>query len=133
MNNLPETDIFGEPIRFSWRRFGGYECSSRGDRRFSAFYARLSDGLSIEEHYQCGIKGYPDMKSGKGKPPLKAYSRDELWQAYLSLWKRWAADHPAEIEELRKKAQEWGYILSDRFATSDINQARALACILNGS
>ena len=33
-------------MKFQWARFakGGYECSSKGDKRFSAFYALLSDG-----------------------------------------------------------------------------------------
>ena len=38
----------------------GYEVSSAGDKRFSAFYAKLKDGRSIEKAYQ-EAKG-----SGKG-------------------------------------------------------------------
>jgi hypothetical protein len=29
-----------------------YEVSSRGDKRFSALYAKLSDGRTIEQAYQ---------------------------------------------------------------------------------
>ena len=43
---------------YTWSRRGGYECSSKGDKRFSAFTARLPDGRTIEEHYQCDIKSY---------------------------------------------------------------------------
>jgi hypothetical protein len=39
--------------------------------------------------------------------------------------------HPQEIEELRYRAAKCGYVLRDRFATSHVNQARALAQILN--
>lgn len=31
-------------VNYTWQRYGGYEVSSRGDKRFSAFYARLADG-----------------------------------------------------------------------------------------
>lgn len=51
-----------------------YEVSTQGDRRFSAFVARLRDGRTIEEAYQLDIKGYrsfsDDVKYGKGKLPL---------------------------------------------------------------
>ena len=49
----------------------GYEVSSKGDKRFSALYARMLDGRTIEEHYQCDVKGYDvggtNWKLGKGK------------------------------------------------------------------
>lgn len=110
----------------------GYEVSSHGDRRFSALEARLSDGRTVEMHYQCDVKGYDpggtDWRLGKGKPPLDQQPRD-LWDAYLRLWQRWAAEHPDLIEDLRAKAV--GRVLTDRFATSPICQARALAYILN--
>lgn len=35
----------------------GYEVSSSGDKRFSALFAKMADGRTIEEHYQCDIKG----------------------------------------------------------------------------
>ena len=60
---------------FTWNRYGGYECSSKGDSRFSAFNAIMPDGRTIEQHYQCGVKGYQpggtNWKLGKGKPPLR--------------------------------------------------------------
>lgn len=42
---------------YTWKRYGGYEVSSHGDKRFSAFNAIMSDGRSIECHYQCDVKG----------------------------------------------------------------------------
>lgn len=44
-------------MTFSFARFApagarSYECSSAGDRRFSALYAYLDDGRSIEEAFQ---------------------------------------------------------------------------------
>lgn len=122
-------------MQFTWKRYGGYECSSKGDRRFSAFNARMPDGRSIEEHYQCDVKGYDpggrNWRLGKGKPPKNPYTPDELWNAYLELWRTWAEHHPALIEELRVLASRYNNVLSDRFASTPINQARALAEILN--
>jgi|ETNmetMinimDraft_35_1059890.scaffolds.fasta_scaffold81225_2 hypothetical protein len=120
-------------ITITYKRYGGYDCSTRGDKRFSAFYAKLPDGRNIEEHYQCDIKGYDvggrNWRLGKGKPPKML--RD-TWLEYLNLWKQWAKLNPELIDELRIKARNHNNILSDRFANTNINQARALAIILNG-
>lgn len=119
----------------SWKRYGGYEVSTKGDKRFSAFCAVLPDGRTVEEWYQCDVKGYQpggrNWRLGKGKPPLDP-SKD-LWSEYLALWKTWAATHPAEIAELRTLVTRSGNVISDRFASSNVNQARALAEILNGN
>ena len=118
-------------MTYTWSRYGGYECSSVGDKRFSAFSAYLPDGRSIEEHYQCDVKEYDpggrNWKRGKGRPPLDK-SKD-LWGEYKALWVQWAAAHPDLIADLRARAT--GGVLSDHFATSPINQAHALAEILN--
>lgn len=119
--------------KFTWKQNDGYECSSKGDKRFSAFYAKLEDGRSIEEHYQCDVKGYDpggkNWKLGKGKPALNANT--DLWAGYLSLWKRWAKLNPLPIEDLRELAAKTNYELTDQFATSPVNQANALCDILN--
>lgn len=110
----------------------GYEVSSVGDRRFSALFARLSDGRTIEEAYQLDVKGYraisDNWRDGKGKPPLR--DGVDPWPEYLALWSRWASENPRLIEDLRAKAA--GRVLTDCFANSPISQARALAAILNG-
>lgn len=118
--------------RFVWSRYTGYECSSRGDARFSAFQARLDDGRTIEEHYQCDVKGYDvggtNWRLGKGKPPLRPLDEDALWEKYLNLWRQWADTHEDLLEELAFRS--YG-ILSDQFATTPVNQAHALTVILN--
>lgn len=118
---------------FTWARYGGYEVSSKGDRRFSAFNAIMPDGRSIEQHYQCDVKGYDpggrNWRLGKGRPPLDT-SKD-LWGEYLALWRQWAQHNPRLIEELYDLASSHGAVLSDRFATTPVNQAHALATILN--
>lgn len=120
-------------MEFSWKRHGGYEVSTRGDARFSAFNARLSDGRTIEQHYQCDVKGYDpggrNWRLGKGKPPLDR-SKD-LWSEYLALWRRWAEDNLQLMRELYVAAKRHGGVLSDRFASTEVNQARALAHVLN--
>lgn len=99
----------------------GYEVSSRGDKRFSAMYAKLKDGRTIEDAYQ-EAKG-----SGKGQPAKDPNFK--YYATYLGLWKQWAKENPKLIEELRTKAE--GKTLTDQFASTDNNQARALADILN--
>ena len=118
---------------YIWKRFGGYEVSSQGDKRFSAFNARMPDGRSLECHYQCDVKGYDmggtNWRLGKGKPPLDR-SKD-MWAEYLALWKTWVKDNMPLVLELKRKVDEHGGVLSDRFASTSVNQARALACVLN--
>lgn len=121
--------------KIKWQRYDGYEVSSVGDKRFSALNAKLKDGRTIEEHYQCDIKGYDvggtKWRLGKGKPPLTKISKELLFAEYMSLWKQWAKLNPLLIKELYGKVVERGCIISDNFATSEINQANALAIILN--
>lgn len=123
-----------------WAGHGGigYEVSSRGDKRFSAFNARMPDGRSIEEWYQCDIKGYDiggtNWRAGKGKSPVFPYPADHLWQMYLALWRIWTINNGELIVELQKHASEHNNTLVDNFAPNtpnSINQARALATILN--
>ncbi len=117
---------------YDWMRISpeGYECSTLGDRRFSALCARLSDGRTIEEAYQLDVKGYrtegDDWRLGKGKLPLR---RVNLWESYLALWRQWALENPNLMAELAERAR-YG-ILTDRFAATGISQARALAHLLN--
>ena len=125
------------PHNFSHARFAkkdeGYELSSHGDRRFSALFCRLKDGRTIEQAYQLDVKGYriegDDWRLGKGKPPINGKSPDQLWDDYLTLWRQWTQENPATLEDLRTKAD--GKILTDKFASSPVSQARALALILN--
>lgn len=114
------------------RHANGYECSSVGDRRFSALFAILPDGRTIEEAYQLDVKGFRaisnNWKVGKGKPPYNGKNRDELWTEYLGLWTIWVAHNDALFHELKDLSR--GKILTDQFATSDINQAHALSVLI---
>ena len=120
---------------YTWKRYGGYEVSSHGDKRFSAFNALMPDGRSIEEHYQCDVKGYDiggkNWRLGKGKPPLKSMTPEELWHAYYCLWETWAYNHANLMRELVQLVYPFNNVLSDKFASTPVNQARALAEVLN--
>lgn len=72
------------------------ECSTRGDKRFSAFCARPRSlrGRSIEEAYQA-MKVFPDgttgldWRSAKGRTPTNAAA---CAAAYRQWWKEWVAE-----------------------------------------
>lgn len=122
--------------QFHWSPSGeGYECSSRYDKRFSAFYAKMPDGRTIEQHYQCDVKGYDvggtNWRLGKGKPPLHDISEEELLRAYVQLWREWTWTHRKEMLELYYRASHFGGCLTDAFATTRVNQAHALSILLN--
>lgn len=76
------------------------ECSSKGDRRFSAFYARVA-GRSIEDTYQAA-KVFEDGTTGlswreaKGR---KAVNMDECAALYSRLWDQYIAEHP-ELQQV---------------------------------
>jgi len=133
---LSKNLITGKPDEpFTWARYSSddvnIEVSSAGDKRFSAMYARIEeDGPTIEWLYQTKVKGYNSIKEGKGKPPKNNKSREELWREYKDLWRQWVENHPDEFNELAKRA--WGGVeITDRYANTDINQARALSELLN--
>lgn len=123
------------------------ECSSKGEKEYSAFVARFNPGTmlggvdisgkTIENVYQFIVKA-----SGKGLPPddrspfsrgsSDAKAREDFIyrEGYLPLWTIWAEQHPAEMERLREMSN--GKILTDQFASSGVSQARALHDILRG-
>ncbi|TXI11824.1 MAG: hypothetical protein E6Q68_05200 [Polynucleobacter sp.] len=110
----------------------GYECSSLGDKRFSALYARMPDGRSIEMHYQCDVKGYDpggtNWKWGKGKKPRR---KIDSFKEYYRLWKTWGESNINAVSELYEASAAFNYTLCDSYATSGTNQARALVALIN--
>ena len=97
----------------------------------------MPDGRSIEMHYQCDVKGYDvggrNWRLGKGKPSRYSMTREELWQKYLELWQIWASNNKVLLDELKILVGKYNNTLSDKFATTPVNQARALTEILNGT
>lgn len=125
-------------LEFAQDIIKGYEVSSIGDRRFSPLYARLSDGRTIEEHYQCDVKGFnpggTNWRAYKGKTPLRIISPEQTFQEYTSLWEKYF-DISSEHIDLEEFAiyilNVYNGKLHDTFAKTNINQANAIACILN--
>jgi hypothetical protein len=74
------------------------ECSLRGDKRYSAFYAKVAvNGVvkSIEEHYQLSkvfsdngkLITYNNVRDAKGKKPCAFIVNNKLYDIkYLSMW-----------------------------------------------
>jgi hypothetical protein len=116
-------------IKITWSRKIGYQVNSKTDKRFSPFYCFLSDGKSIEDHYQTTVKGYSSFSEGKGKPPLD--TTKDMFTEYLKLWREWSVDKDDLLLDLFNKVKENNYILGDFFATTEVNQAHALSVILN--
>ena len=72
------------------------ECSSRGDKRFSAFYAspKSLKGLSIEKAYQ-RMKRFKDGTSGLDWRQAKgrlAVNQEDCAAAYAAWWKEWVLE-----------------------------------------
>lgn len=83
-----------------------FECSSRGDKRFSAFYARVND-KTIEEQYQAFKVFKIDGRFVTGLPPAhakgkKAINQLEAAQLYSQLWNKYIALNPGLLSVLRK-------------------------------
>lgn len=80
------------------------ECSSKGDRRFSAFYARIKarNNLTIEAIYQASkvfkIDGHfvsgLSWQKAKGR---KAENQDRVRQLYSELWDEYINENPELI------------------------------------
>lgn len=96
------------------------ECSSAGDARFSAFYARLDayGGRSIEEIYQ-GAKRFENGRTGlswreaKGRRPTNP---DEVEALYFDLWVAYLQENPGLLPVLLEATG-----VSDRFGQEGRN------------
>jgi hypothetical protein len=104
------------------------ECSSKGDKRFSAFYACVN-GRSIEEQYQAakvfegGSTGL-HWRKAKGRKPINT---SECAALYEKLWRQYISENPELLDVLKKAS-----VLSDMFAREGgVNQAHVLWKIRN--
>lgn len=87
-------------VRFGTEPF--LECSSKGDKRFSAFYAKVK-GETIEKQYQAykefdGKSGFT-WKEVKGKKPDNP---EECRKWYTLLWEVYFLDNPELLEVIKK-------------------------------
>jgi len=73
------------------------ECSTRGDKRFSPFFARIKRyGKTIEDIYQ-GAKVFPDGSTGLGWKEAKGRkctNLDEVRELYDLLWEEYLEENP---------------------------------------
>ena len=87
------------------------ECSSRGEKRFSAFWA-IVNGKSIEHQYQA-FKIFEDGSTGLSPKLAKgrrAINQEECDKLYSRLWDQYIKEHP-ELLKMIKAASG----LSDMF------------------
>jgi hypothetical protein len=93
------------------------ECSSKGDKRFSAFYA-IVNGKSIEEQYQAA-KIFEDGSTGltwreaKSRKPINI---KEVSILYKELWRQYLLDNPSLLRGIRQASG-----LSDMFGQKGHN------------
>lgn len=104
------------------------ECSSKGDKRFSPFFAKVN-GKSIEEQYQAA-KIFEDGSTGltwreaKGR---RATNMKECAILFEKLWRKYISEHPYLLLVLKSASG-----LSDIFAQRGcVNQAEVLWRIRN--
>jgi hypothetical protein len=80
------------------------ECSSKGDKRFSAFCARIRGrgGRSIEEIFQ-GAKIFEDGATGlhwRAAKGRRAVNQAELGVLYAQLWDEYIGENPTLLATL---------------------------------
>lgn len=109
------------------------ECSSRGDQRFSALYARLvsRDFCSIEELYQSakqfdhsvsGVDATGHMSNWRDAKGKRAINQAQLEAVYFDLWRCYLLENPDLVAVLIQASG-----LSDRFGqVGHVCQATAL-------
>ena len=90
------------------------ECSTKGDIRFSAFFARIAgrDNRTIESIYQAskvlsGGKTGLTWREAKGK---KAVNQEEVTKLYSALWDEYIAENSHLVRVLKEASG-----LQDRF------------------
>ena len=84
------------------------ECSSKGDKRFSAFYAKVN-GKSIERLYQAA-KIFPDGSTGltwqevkkRQKAGSTPINMEQVSKLYKALWREYLKDNPSYVLILKR-------------------------------
>lgn len=104
------------------------ECHSRGDKRFSPFFAYVN-GESIEVQFQAH-KIFEDGSTGltwKEAKGRKATNQEECNILYINLWKQYIKEHPELLIVLKQATG-----LRDMFSKlGNLNQAEVLWNIRN--
>ena len=115
-----------------------FEVSTKGTnegKRYSAFNARIRarGNKSIEDIYQVDIKGGEKLAAGKYSKKGRLYdgplTDDQLYDEYKNLWRQFFDENPLRLTEISNLTE--GKKIIDRYASSDISQARAIYEILS--
>lgn len=120
-------EAYGNPVSYKTSEGVITVTFEKGELEIIPFAGSIKDskGTSLDnndiKHFVGALKVVEDLAGGK-----EDFSYTE---GYLPLWQEWAKQNPELIEDLRKKAK--GKTLTDKFANTRVNQARALAEILN--
>lgn len=109
LNFLLETYLLNNPSEVN--KFGNSVLSEKAKELYGEDYQESKDNFKS------------DYNSYINKEDFSYYV------GYLPLWKEWANQNPELIEDLKEKSK--GKVLTDQFATTRVNQARALADIIN--
>lgn len=79
------------------------ECSSLGDRRFSAFCARVN-GKSIEEQYQSAKRFDGELfphQNWRDRKGFRASNQTEVRALYTRLWNQYITEHSELLPVLK--------------------------------
>lgn len=103
------------------------ECSSKGDKRFSAFYAKV-EGISIEDLFQAKkafANGMTNLRPQEAKMlqrTVKILNYEDCAEYYQQLWRQYLRENP-ELLKVLVKAKG----LSDMFGqVGGVNQTTTL-------
>lgn len=108
-----EAAIAAFPVFLTERRTKrNRECSSRGDRRFSAMFANVVNKktgqmTTIEKLYQAAKRNAEGLPAGKGQYPAymeidgEKYSNEAMVPYYYSLWVDYFTDNPNYVIVVR--------------------------------
>tara|TARA_R100001594_G_scaffold1317_3_gene5549 strand:- start:5283 stop:16076 length:10794 start_codon:yes stop_codon:yes gene_type:complete len=134
---VPVKDLGEVGTILGWSRYGDpgvetFEVSTKGDsfgKQFSALNAKFADGESVELKW-AKKKGYKSIKEAKGKEAI--HPDFPYYEEYLKIWNAWVDDKQKNFELMEELAEKTrGKQLTDFYANTDNNQARALSDIIN--
>lgn len=120
INYLLENYLKSKPLEVN--KFGSSVLSEYAKDAYGNNYDAAKD--TFQSDYASYIKSI--NLANLLKEELEDFSYTE---GYLPLWQEWAKQNPELIEELEEKSK--GKTLTDKFASTRVSQARALADILN--
>lgn len=131
-------DVGGKTIEYTYQHI--IKKSNKGqapadDSMLNAWYGYFEGSGSITDDFP-NLPSTLVEKMGNasvGTYNLTKQDKEDIsyYMGYLPLWQEWAKQNPNLIRELKENAK--GKTLTDKFANTQVSQARALADIINAS